>query len=197
MTGYFSANALALAARGIEHLIANGGRMRLIVGCTLDKDEIQAIDEGYDLRQKIAEKLEIVPLDPPNPEARRGLESLAWMVAQKFLDVMVAVPAGPDGKPAHAAPASTTKRSVSSPTDSEENRLSFGGSINAAARWLEVNRAGSFHVHCSWAGDRETQHVADEVAAFDRLWNKQSPSTLVYDFPEAALRRLLDFLPKV
>ena len=36
MTGYFSADALALAARGIERLIANGGRMRLIVGCTLD-----------------------------------------------------------------------------------------------------------------------------------------------------------------
>lgn len=34
-TGFFSAYALALAARGIEGLVRNRGRMRLIVGCTL------------------------------------------------------------------------------------------------------------------------------------------------------------------
>ena len=39
MTGYFTADALALAARGIEQLIANNGRMRLLVGCTLSPDE--------------------------------------------------------------------------------------------------------------------------------------------------------------
>ena len=57
MTGYFSADALALAARGIERLIANGGKMRLIVGCTLDSDEVQAIGEGYDLREQVEKKL--------------------------------------------------------------------------------------------------------------------------------------------
>ena len=33
-TGYFSASALALAARGIEGLVLNSGRMRMVVGCT-------------------------------------------------------------------------------------------------------------------------------------------------------------------
>ena len=37
LTGYFNAAALALAARGIEGLVRNGGRMRLLVGCTLDR----------------------------------------------------------------------------------------------------------------------------------------------------------------
>ena len=32
LTGYFDAGALALAARGIEGLVRNDGRMRLIVG---------------------------------------------------------------------------------------------------------------------------------------------------------------------
>jgi hypothetical protein len=50
MTGYFSATALALAVRGLEKLIANGGRMRLIVGCTLHDEEVRAIEQGYDLR---------------------------------------------------------------------------------------------------------------------------------------------------
>src|SRR5664279_3567425 len=37
LTGYFRARALALAARGIEGLVRNSGRMRLLVGCTLDQ----------------------------------------------------------------------------------------------------------------------------------------------------------------
>ncbi|HEY1213861.1 MAG TPA: hypothetical protein VGE93_09555, partial [Bryobacteraceae bacterium] len=53
MTGYFSADALALASRGIDELIRNDGRMRLIVGCTLDPDEQKAIGSGYDLRTAV------------------------------------------------------------------------------------------------------------------------------------------------
>ena len=104
-----------------------------------------------------------------------------------------AVPAGPDGKPAHVPGIYHEKVGII--TDCEDNRLSFSGSINeTAGGW--VNNRESFHVHCSWEGEREAQHVADEVQAFDRLWSKHSPSTLVYDFPEAALKRLLEFLPK-
>ncbi len=49
-TGYFSAGALALAARGIEGLVRNGGRMRLIVGCTLDAAGDRGHREGEALR---------------------------------------------------------------------------------------------------------------------------------------------------
>ena len=52
-TGYFSADALSLAARGVQRLIANGGKMRLIVGCTLDSDEVEAIERGYSLRDAV------------------------------------------------------------------------------------------------------------------------------------------------
>ena len=43
LTGYFNAGALALAARGVEGLVRDGGRMRLVVGCTLGPPEIEAI----------------------------------------------------------------------------------------------------------------------------------------------------------
>jgi hypothetical protein len=41
ITGYFSPRALALAARGVEGLVFNEGRMRLIVGCTLGEQEVE------------------------------------------------------------------------------------------------------------------------------------------------------------
>lgn len=39
-TGYFSATALALAARGIEGLVLQGGRVRMVVGYTLGPPEV-------------------------------------------------------------------------------------------------------------------------------------------------------------
>ncbi len=192
MTGYFSATALALAARGIEKLITNGGRMRLIVGCTLHDEEVRAIEQGYDLRRQINDHLAAVPLMPPDFAARRGLEALAWMIAQKNLDVKVAVPVLPDGRPTTALGIYHEKVGII--TDGEANRLSFSGSINeTAGGW--INNRESFHVHCSWEGDRESRHVLDEVEAFNRLWEDRGKSVKVFDFPEAAKSRLLEFLP--
>jgi hypothetical protein len=80
-TGYFTADALALAARGLAGLFANEGRMRLVVGCTLNPDEQLAIGQGYDLRARMEEELAAADLTPPDEHASQGLELLAWMVA--------------------------------------------------------------------------------------------------------------------
>lgn len=193
MTGYFSADALALASRGIDELIRNDGRMRLIVGCTLDDDEQKAIGSGYDLRTAVEAKLASVPIEPPDDRARNGLEMLAWMVAQGHLDVRVAVPVDPTGKAVHAPGLYHEKVGVI--TDGEANRLTFSGSINeTAGGW--VNNRESFHVHCSWCGGREVQHTEDEVDSFARLWDRRAKTVCVLDFPDAVRKKLLEFLPK-
>ena len=192
MTGYFSADALALASRGISALVMNDGRMRLIVGCTLQQAEQDAIGEGYDWRTQLEKQLLSADLTPPNEEAGRGLEMLAWMVAQGHLDVKVAVPVGPNGMPAHAPGLYHEKVGIL--TDAEGNRLSFSGSINeTAGGW--VNNRESFHVHCGWFGGRESDHLDDEVDAFARLWEGRAKSVKVFDFPDAVRKKLLEFLP--
>ena len=99
LTGYFNAGALALAARGIEGLVRNGGRMRLIVGCTLAPPEIEAIEKGEQLRELVERHLTNLPLAPPDPASSDALELLAWMVARGYLDVKVAVPCDANSKP--------------------------------------------------------------------------------------------------
>ena len=79
LTGYFNAGALALAARGLEGLVRNRGRMRLIVGCTLAQPEIEAIERGEDLRVRVEQRLADLPLAPPDADASGALELLAWM----------------------------------------------------------------------------------------------------------------------
>jgi ERCC4-related helicase len=193
MTGYFSADALALAGRGIERLIANGGTMRLIVGCTLDEAEVQAIEQGYDLRAIVEQNLIQVELMPPDMSAKNGLAALAWLIAQGRMDVKVAVPVNPAGQPVPAFALYHEKVGII--TDNEGNCVSFSGSINET-RGGWINNRESFHVHCGWEGGREAKHVADEVEAFQRLWTDQAKSIKIIDFPEAARKRLLEFLPR-
>ena len=166
--------------------------MRLIVGCTLQQPEQEVIGEGYDWRARLEAHLLAADLTPPDEEAGRGLEMLVWMVAQGYLDVEVAVPVDPDGRPAHAPGLYHEKVGIL--TDAEGNRLSFSGSINeTAGGW--VNNRESFHVHCGWFGGRESAHLEDEVDAFARLWEGRARSVKVLDFPEAARKKLLEFLP--
>ena len=71
LTGYFNAGALTLAARGIERLVRNGGRMRLVVGCTLPVEEVAAIEKGESLRNVIERCMLANPLAPSNQESSR------------------------------------------------------------------------------------------------------------------------------
>src|SRR3954464_14251965 len=66
LTGYFQAKALGLAARGIEGLVRNTGRMRLLVGCTLDQPEVEAIGKGTECREQVKAHLLTNPLKPGN-----------------------------------------------------------------------------------------------------------------------------------
>jgi hypothetical protein len=90
---------LALAARGIETLVRNNGKMRLLVGCTLDPAETDAIAAGYDMRETVAGRLMKMPLLAGDADHREALELLSWMVAKGLLDVKVAIPKNEAGKP--------------------------------------------------------------------------------------------------
>ena len=140
LTGYFNAGALALAARGIEGLVRNGGRMRLVVGCTLDPPEIEAIERGEALREQIEKHLATLPLAPPDVGAADALEMLAWMVARGHLDVKVAVPCDSRGKPVHDSAIFHEKTGIVE--DRAGDRIAWTGSLNeTAAGWQRNSSA--------------------------------------------------------
>jgi ERCC4-related helicase len=192
MTGYFSAGVLAAAARGITALIANEGRMRLLVGCQPEPEESQAILDGYDLRSRTEQKLLQTDITPHDPETRSALELLAWMVANAVLDVKVAVPIRPDGKPERTAGIYHEK--VGLITDAAGNRICFCGSINETTAGWVVNRE-SFDVFCSWQDRREQERLQIHADAFELYWSGKAKSVAVFDFPEAAREKLLAYLP--
>ena len=190
LTGYFNAGALALAARGIEGLVRNAGRMRLVVGCTLEPSEIEAIERGEALRDLVEQHLASLPLAPPDPASSEALELLAWMIARGHLEVKVAVPCDLDGRPIPSDGIFHEKAGIVA--DRSGDRLAWNGSLNETAAGWRRNWE-SINVYTSWGP--EPGRVDDEEANFARIWANRSKRVIVLDVPDAARRDLMRFMP--
>ena len=190
LTGYFNAGALALAARGIGGLVRNGGRMRLVVGCTLEPSEIEAIERGEELRDRVGQHLAGFPLTPPDTASSEALELLAWMIAHGHLEVRVAVPCGPDGRPIPSDGIFHEKAGIVA--DRTGDRLAWNGSLNETAAGWRQNWE-SINVYTSWGS--EPDRVAEEEGNFARIWANRSERVIVLDVPDAARRDLMRFMP--
>ena len=190
LTGYFNAGALALAARGIEGLVRNAGRMRLVVGCTLEPSEIEAIERGEALRDLVEQHLASLPLAPPDPASSEALELLAWMIARGHLEVKVAVPCDLDGRPIPSDGIFHEKAGIVA--DRTGDRLAWNGSLNETAAGWRRNWE-SINVYTSWGP--EPGRVDDEEANFARIWANRSKRVIVLDVPDAARRDLMRFMP--
>ncbi len=190
LTGYFDAGALALAARGVEGLIRNDGRMRLIVGCTLDREEVDAIREGETLRDRVERRLTELPLAPPDTDAAHALELLAWMIGRGHLDVRVAVPCDAERRPIEGTAIFHEKSAVIE--DRAGYKIAWTGSLNETTAGWQRNWE-SINVYRSWGP--EPERVDREEQNFARLWEDQSPRAIVLDVPDAARQDLLRFLP--
>ncbi len=191
VTGYFSATALSVAARGVEGLILNNGRMRMVVGHTLGHEEAEAIAQGESLRETLEAGFRKAPLDAEDSDQREALELLAWMVAQGYLEVKVAVPC--DGARRPLADTALFHPKAGIIEDKVGDRLAFNGSINETLNGWRHN-VDTFHVFKSWGGG--DAHVDAEEREFQALWVDKSPSAITIDVPQALREDLLRYAPE-
>lgn len=191
LTGYFRARALTLAARGLEGLIRNSGRMRLLVGCTLDQPEVDAIARGAEFREQVKAHLLANPLRPNNQHEVEALELLAWMVANQFLEVQVAVPCDAHRHPIPAHGIFHEKAGIIE--DKTGDRLAFNGSLNETeAGWTQ--NWESLNIFRSWLGD--DPRVDAEENNFAKLWAGDSKHVITMTVLDALRDDLLRFLPE-
>lgn len=190
-TGYFRAGSLALAARGIEHLALNHGKMRLLVGCTLEDVEVQAIERGMAMADVVAAKIDIGVPETVSTSEREALELLAWLVARGMLNVRVALPCDPvTREPVSGSAIFHEKTGIIE--DKTGDRIAFTGSINETVQgWM--NNGETFTVFKSWTPNIE--YVDEEDRSFATYWADRADRIRTYDVPTAVRLDLLKFLP--
>ncbi len=190
LTGFFDARALALAARGLEGLIMNGGYMRLVVGCTLHEAEVAAIEKGESLKRAVERRMLADPLLAVNRQIIDALELLAWMVAHNHLEVKVSIPCDQDRKPIVVDGIFHEKAGII--VDGRGDRLAFNGSLNETEAGWQRNWE-SLNAFTSW---HETERVDEEESNFAKIWAGKALRVITLDVPSAVRDNLLQFLPK-
>ena len=194
--GFFSSAILSKVARGLGAMLHNKGRMRLIMGCQFSPQDLQAIQQGYELRDALLTRLD-ADLKPPESFAQlKHLEILSWLIQNQYLDIKIAIPLKENGLPEDSTqqldPQHIFHEKVGIFTDSKGEKLAFNGSNNESIGGWERN-VESFHVYCSWEEGRELDRVEEEVARFEQLWYDVSPNVRVFDVPEAVQKKLLRY----
>ncbi len=184
--GFFSSSSLAAAAKGITALIQGGGKMRLIASPHLSQDDAEAIAQGLKQREEVITASLLQELEQPEQVANDRLGYLAWLLSKGLLEIKLAVHQDPYQRGIYHEKLGIFR-------DVDGNVVVFTGSANESASGL-IDNFECVDVFRSWrSGDDE--RVSEKLENFQRLWENQTPTLEVLEFPEAAKRSLLRLCP--
>jgi len=181
IAGFFSSNALAIAAKGISKFIENGGKIQLIANVIISEKDQEAIKKAINVKEsKLIEEIESL-----EDALKKGhIKLLAWMIKNDKLEIKIAVVS--DG-------IEHKKKGILE--DKEGNKISFSGSDNETVKgWLENDE--EFHVFCSWREGDKDIHLKPDIESFDKLWNDEANKVRVYPVSGAFKRGLIRAAPK-
>ena len=180
--GYFNSSSLAKAAKGITAFIENGGKMKLIASPQLDEKDIEAIKKGYADRENVIKEAVMRELSKVNNEiVQKRLEFLAWLVAEKLLDIRFALVENYHG---------IYHEKLGVLTDKKGNKIAFGGSSNETLGGIYSNFE-SIDVFRSWI-EAEENRVKTKIQYFNDLWENKTNKLEIIEFSEAAKREIFE-----
>lgn len=181
--GFFSSSSLLEISYGISNLINNNGKIQLIASPNLSEEDIEAINKGYELRENIVERVLLQYItEPQNYFEEERLNLLATLIAQERLDIKIAFSLK-DNK------LGLYHEKLGLMYDNENNIVAFSGSMNETENAF-VNNYEIVDVFTSW---NDNARVTIKENAFERLWNNDDKSAVIYDFPEVAKNKLLSY----
>ena len=198
LAGFFSSTSLAIAAKGIIGLIKNDGRMRLIISPKIDKKDLEAIKEAHSNPEKYIEEKMLKELEKLEDEfIRDHVFALAWMVANRKLDIKVAIAYDDKGNLLSYEDIQQYgifHQKVGILKDREGNIITFSGSINeTAAAWL--GNIEEFKVFRSWE-PAEKEYLREDISKFERYWKNESKKVQTIDIPYALKRKFIEIAPR-
>lgn len=201
IAGFFSSSVLALAARGMGQFIKNNGTMRLVTCPHLMPSDIRLLESSSkDLKELLSDSFLKSMDEIEDSFARDHVKALGWMLANKRLDIRIAV-LKKDGRilsKKEIEDAGIMHQKVGILYDQNGDVLTFSGSLNeSASGWL--HNTEEFKVFCGW--EDTVGYYKDDIKRFDTFWSRSRSDVEIYTLPEAVKERLIieskDFEPSV
>ncbi|GAI46474.1 unnamed protein product, partial [marine sediment metagenome] len=198
LAGFFSSSALAVAARGVQGLLKNYGKMKLVAGAVFKKEDINAIKEGLEKPEEVIKRAAINDIDSIQDEfVRNHVMALGWLIAKQKLEIRIAIVKDKNGIPMDMQTISETgifHMKVGVLTNRDGKRISFSGSVNETRRaWTE--NIEEIKVFRSWI-EAEYEHFKSDYDKFIKYWNGETDRVEIFEIPEALKEKLIKIAPR-
>lgn len=200
IAGFFSSSTLAVAARGMEAFIENGGTMRLVTCPRLSSSDVEAMKGSIDSLDSVIYKNFIHSYEDITDKFELDhVKALGWMIANNLLTIKIAVVRNNSGvcNSDEIERLGIMHQKVGVLYDQAGNALSFSGSNNESASGWMANTE-EFKVFCSWQG--ALPYIEADKERFDSFWEGRRFDVEVKDIPEAIKEKLIveskDFKPE-
>jgi len=182
--GYFTTHGLLMILQGIEGLVKNNGRMRILIGDPLTPEEYDALDDNEYTNNKFDEIwCEIFNGDFSEIEQYR-LKIFSWLCNKGYLEIKYASRAG-----------GMYHKKIGLLEDENGDQVVFNGSMNLTRRALvsnEYNPNGNseeFSVYPSWVNGFYNWGKP-KIEDFEKVWNGNEPNTRVVNLPSEAYQNI-------
>lgn len=174
--GYFTSGWLQFAAQGMAGLAQNNGTAKWITSPNLEEDDWEAFQKGEEAKRNdiLYKSLQRNVGEIEEGLTKDTLNTLAWLIADRLLEVRFALPDGNHAGDFH------DKWGVI--TGVYGDRIAFHGSKNDSKQGFYNYE--SYDVFCEWESDREADRVQQHEVRFDQLWDDNEPGIQVYSLPE-------------
>ena len=164
--GFFSSETLSLCAEGLQQFIKNNGRMKLILIPRLSQEDIKSIHEGILTPEKHIDRKWIRDFDMIKDKFQSDhVRALAWMLANKFLEIRIALIKDLDGNFLDFEELETRgiiNQQIGTFHDDDGNSLSFRGTISS----LDNQRLRVFK---NWI-EGQKDYVTVDNNTFQKFW---------------------------
>lgn len=174
--GFFSSSSLVEISKGIAEMAKNGGKIYMVASPYLSDEDIEAIKQGYEHRDRIIENalLKQINDEPTEYFSMERLNLLASLIADGVFDIRIAYTENKSGIGMYHEKMGIIE-------DVEGNIVAFSGSNNESATAMSINYE-TMDVFKGWGGSSEKERVDLKVKAFESIWNDTEPNVKVLKF---------------
>ena len=174
--GFFSSTALIEISKGIGSMAERGGHIQIVASPYLYDEDLAAIKNGYEEREKIIEGALLRSLSDEHADyySMQRLNLLAALIADGILDIRIAYTEDKNGIGMYHEKMGIIE-------DTEGNRIAFSGSMNESLTAMAVNYE-TIDVFCNWREGSDSDRVMLKSNAFYSIWNDSEPNIKVREF---------------
>lgn len=174
--GFFSSTSLVELSKGIAVMAEKGGKIQIVASPYLSDEDIKAIKEGYEERNRIIEGALLRSLSDEQTDyySMQRLNLLANLIADGVLDIRIAYTEDKNGIGMYHEKMGIIE-------DSDGNMVAFAGSMNESLTAMSINYE-TIDVFCSWRDGSDSERVSLKRNAFYSIWNDNEPNIVVKKF---------------